>query len=85
MKKNTTKKIKPAYTVDITKCQDAFDVLCAFGKAKQKAGLPITDLELDAIIDDNKIVMIIQDVCIMEKKKRPWYKRFWRWLTRKKD
>jgi len=83
-KKNT---FKPAYVVDITKCEDLFDMLLAFGKAKQQAGQPITNEELEAIIDDNSVFVTVvhecQCNCEAKPKKLPWYKRFWRWLTRK--
>lgn len=83
--KKTIKKsaVKPAYTVDITKCEDAYDMLVAFGETKQKAGYPITDEELDAIIDNNSYTVIIHDTCAYEVEKKPWYKRFWNWITRK--
>lgn len=85
---NKTKKsiFKPAYIVDITKCEDVQDTLIAFGNAKQKAGYPITDEELDAIIDDKSAIIILHDICAYEVKdeKKSWYKRLWNWITRKK-
>lgn len=84
--KKTNKKVNPAFTVDISKCQDANDMLLAFAYAKQEAGLPITNEELDAIIDDNMIIVVLaKRICDCNcSKKKPWYKRFWNWLTRKK-
>lgn len=80
-------KVKPAYTVDLTKCEDAFDVLLAFAYTKQEAGYPLTTDELNAIIEDNSTTIFIREfVCDCEcEPKKPWYKRFWNWLTRKKN
>lgn len=49
--KKTVKEFKPAYVVDLTDAESTTDVYVAFGLAKQGAGLPISDTELDAIID----------------------------------
>lgn len=85
-KKSTKKTFKPTYTVDITNCEDPFDVLVQFGLAKQNAGLPITDDELNAIIDDNAILVVIHDIITKrEDKKLPWYKRLWKKMFGKKD
>lgn len=83
-KKSTKKTFKPAYTVDITNCKDTFDVLVQFGLAKQKAGLPITDDELDAIIEDNLTIIFMREI-YEEQKKLPWYKRLWKKLFGKKN
>jgi hypothetical protein len=85
MNKNVKKIIKPAYIVDAINCESPFDLLVAFGEAKQNAGLPITKDELEAIIEANKEVIYIIDTVEVrcERKKLPWYKRFWRWLTKK--
>jgi len=83
---NKQKKVtKPSYIVDITKCEDGHDVLLAFAEAKQKAGFPITDEELNAMVDVNSTVVVIHDTCAYEvvKEKKPWYKRLWNWITRK--
>lgn len=85
--KNTKKKFTPAYTVDITNCTDAFDVLVAFGLAKQSAGLAITDDELQAIVDEFGSTTIINEcpvtVHVCECKKHiPWYKRLWNRIKR---
>jgi len=49
-KKSTAKKlIKPAYVVDITKCDDSYDTALAFAVAKQKAGIPLSDENINAI------------------------------------
>ena len=88
--KKTNKKTKYSYVVDITDCNTVNDVEVAFAIAKQKAGIPLSDSNLDAIINHTveQVVDGIQDVvivCDCEKpKKLPWYKRFWNWLTFKK-
>lgn len=82
------KTVKPAFTVDLTKCETGFDVLCKFAETKHNAGLPITDAELEALIEKatseiTKQVLCTAIVDVYEVKKMPWYKRFWRWITRK--
>ena len=54
--KKTVKEFKPAFVVDLTDAKSMTDVYVAFGLAKQSAGLPISDVEFDAITD--KIVEI---------------------------
>jgi hypothetical protein len=49
--KKTVKEFKPAFVADLTDAESMTDVYVAFGLAKQDAGLPISDVELDAIID----------------------------------
>ena len=84
-KKSTKKTFEPAYTVDITNCEDPFDILVQFGLAKQKAGFPITDDELSAIIDDNSTLVVVREITMeCECKKLPWYKRLWNKLFGKK-
>ena len=84
-KKNIKKRVKPAFVVDLTDCVDGFDVLYKFAITKHEAGLPITDDELDAIVQKKSMATtLVFDVDVFEMKKTPWYKRFWRWLTRKK-
>lgn len=49
-KKSTSKKSnKPAYVVDITWCNDLYDTALAFAIAKQKAGVPLSDENVDII------------------------------------
>lgn len=85
VKKN--KKFTPIYTVDITECDDVFDVRLQFAKAKQKAGLAISDDELNAIVNEAicdfaEALLLVGELCddIDEPKKQPWYKRFWNWI-----
>lgn len=49
--KKTKKSTKPTCIVDLTNVETLTDVFAAFGIAKQKAGIPITEDELGAIID----------------------------------
>lgn len=78
--------VKPAFVVDATNCFDGYDLLLAFAYAKQKAGLPITDDELDAIVDDNSVTIVIREEVERQiKPKKPWYKRFGNWLIGKKN
>ena len=48
-KNNTKKSFKPAYVVDITACNDLYDTALAFAVAKQKAGQPLSDENVDII------------------------------------
>lgn len=44
------KKFKPSYIIDITKCEDALDMIVAIAYAKVDANVAITRDELDAVI-----------------------------------
>lgn len=87
--KKSIKENKPAFIVDATKIKSLSDIDVAFGLAKQDAGLPISNEELAAIckdVCDHFATMItIVDCSNCECKKKPWYKRFWNWLTGKKN
>lgn len=52
--KKSTKKIKPAFIVNLTDFENPADVYYRFGIAKQNAKLPMTDNEFSGVI--NKIV-----------------------------
>ena len=107
--KTTKKTKKPAFIVDMTEdIKSANELYARFGLAKQDANLPMSDVELEAIITvvldkawkdiadiisavpctefniegDEKIIFDSKGGVRI--KKAPWYKRFWRWLTRKK-
>ena len=93
--KKTNKTFKPAYIVDMTDVKNADELALAFVIAKVNAGVAITGNELkntieyfaNQIADEaaNTIAAVIASVAMFEaeKIKRPWYKRFWRWITRK--
>jgi len=96
--KKTKKAVKPLFIVNITDCSTANDIVVKFAQAKQQAGLALTDTELEAVVNDRalKITDICSRACFAcgyavgrvaaeekAQKKQPWYKRFWRWLTRK--
>lgn len=104
--KKTKKTFKPAYVVDITNCKDEFDVALHIAVAKQLAGYPISNDELETIIEDeidaftnnlaavgvinkkNGIIEPRTQTIIAYKqlpKKERWYKRFWKWLSGRKD
>lgn len=86
--KKTKKNFKPVFTVDITECETPNDMMIEFGYAKQQAGLPITNEELEAMIDEavevaticNEVKKLVVCECY-KPKKQPWYKRFWNLLT----
>lgn len=93
------KKFKPVYTVDVTNCTDERGIIVAFVEAKVKAGLPITEEELNAVIFDystdaaeyttylltSMIPIKIEYKNTSKVDKKPnVFKRFWNWITRKK-
>lgn len=90
MKKTTKKTKKPDYIVYMDNMTSLDDIDVEFGMAKQEAGLPMTDGEFAAIchyIADNAAPKFTFVNCICEKKKTKKvgvFKRFWRWITRKK-
>lgn len=85
---NRNKNTKPAYIVDITDATNIEDMKAAFALGKHNAGIPLTDDELKTIIQYT--IKMVPTVCICDvkvydvvEKKKPWYKRFWNWITRK--
>ena len=75
MKKNNSK-FKPDFVVDITNAFTLKELNDAFIAAKANAlssDVTINDCTCDAHV-----------IIIMPAKKKPWYKRFWNWITRKK-
>ena len=73
MKKNNSK-FNPDFVVDITNAFTLKELNDAFAKAKA----PVHGVtNLDHVCDAHVII-------IMPAKKKPWYKRFWNWITRKK-
>lgn len=75
MKKNNSK-FKPDFVVDITNAFTLKELNDAFIAAKAEA------LSNDVTIND--CTNDAQVIIIMPAKKKPWYKRFWNWITRKK-
>ena len=80
-------KVKPAYTVDLTDTYTAEEAKVKFALAKHNARIPLTDDELKTIIAYTGDLVPSVCLCNVEvyevKEKKPWYKRFWNWLTRK--
>lgn len=70
MKKTINNKVKPAYIVDITNCEDLYDVALAFAIAKQKAGQPLSDDNIDIICTRaiDQFAEILDEVGILTKK-----------------
>lgn len=86
-KKNTKKTFKPAYVIDMTKCETANDLRIEIALSKHNAGLAMTDDDLSAIIEyvaEATIDAMPSSICIcnceVKPKKLPWYKRFWKRL-----
>ena len=76
MKKNNSK-FKPDFVVDITNAFTLKELNDAFIAAKADA-LSIGDVTINDCPSDAHVIIVIK------KKKKPWYKRFWNWITRKK-
>ena len=99
MKKTTKKTFKPAYTVDMTNAKTAEDLFLEIVIGKVNAGVAITGDELKQFVEhfvniaaDNAVKATANALTIAialsenfeeKPKKYPWYKRFWRWVTRK--
>lgn len=97
--KKVAKKFKPTYVVDLTWCTNDTDIREAFIRAKVKAGIAITEQELDFIesnaIDeyadfrawvDMNLAKDVINFCIKaeaSKKKTPWYKKLMFWKKNK--
>lgn len=76
MKKNNSK-FKPDFVVDITNAFTLKELNDAFISAKADA-LSIGDVTINDCPSDAHVIIV------MPAKKKPWYKRFWNWITRKK-
>ena len=76
MKKNNSK-FNPDFVVDITNAFTLKELNDAFIAAKADA-LSIGDVTINDCPSDAHVIIV------MPAKKKPWYKRFWNWITRKK-
>ena len=76
MKKNNSK-FKPDFVVDITNAFTLKELNDAFIAAKADA-LSIGDVTINDCPSDAHVIIV------MPAKKKPWYKRFWNLITRKK-
>lgn len=91
--RKSTKKTEPKFIVNIDDIEHLNDIACVFALAKQNAGVPLSDYDVmsivDYAIDGIKPKVYIYNVeCNCEcpaPKRKPWYKRFWNWLTRTKN
>ena len=84
------KTFKPTYIVDITDVNTVEDMKVKFALAKHNAGIALTDAELKTIISYAVNLVPTECVCNIDvyevkENKKPWYKRFWNWITRKKN
>ena len=83
MKKINKKKY--SYIVDLRDIEYLSDIAPIWAFAKHEAGLALSDIELADICSyvyhefGPKVTIVYECNC---KKKTPWYKRFWRWLTK---
>lgn len=84
--KKTNKKQKYSYVVDLRDIETLSDIAPIWAFAKHEAGLALTNEELADICSyvynefGPKVTVICECGCC--RKKAPWYKRFWRWLTK---
>lgn len=85
--RKSTKEIKPSYIVNVDDIETLGEIDAAFALAKQDAGLAITDKELMDIVrfilDEFGPKVTVIGLGEIIPKKKPWYKRFWNWITRK--
>ena len=75
-----------SYTVDMTDAYTVEDLKAAFALGKHNAQIPLTNEELFTIINytiDQIPTECICNIDVYEVVKKPWYKRFWNWMTRK--
>lgn len=97
--KKVTKKFKPVYVIDWTDCETVEDALYETIWTKIEAGVDIPayqvalliDMEIGDAIDDaldelfdGAELIAVNCLCAQCECKKPWYKRFWNWITRKK-
>ena len=72
------KTFAPAFYVDLRNAETTEDVINAFKTAKEAA----------SIVSSNTDWLIGASITIVTpnttEKKKPWYKRAWNWITRKK-
>lgn len=82
--KKTNKKQKYTYTVDLRTIETLSDIAPMWAFAKHEAGLALSDEELADICSyvytefSPKVTVIYGCSCC----RIPWYKRFWRWITK---
>lgn len=85
--RKSTKEIKPSYIVNVDDIETLGEIDAVFALAKHNAGLAITDKELTDIIkftlDEFGPKITVVSIGEIIPKKKPWYKRFWNWVTRK--
>ena len=87
--KKTKKTFTPDYTLDFSKINDYDDLVMELIKNRVIAGKTIDSSDLFAFstsllnkyLEKNPQCTIIS---LTFPERLPWYKRFWRWLTRKK-
>ena len=75
MKKNNSK-FKPDFVVDITNAFTLKELNDAFITAKAEA--LSSDVTINDCLNDAHVIIL------MPANKKPWYKRFCNWITRKK-
>jgi hypothetical protein len=62
------------YTVNLAEAYTVYDAIEAFNKAKKEAG-----------VTTEEYTMPVFTFTVEEKaEKKPWYKKLWSWITRKK-
>lgn len=72
------KTFAPAFYVDLRNAETTEDVINAFKTAKEAANI-VSD-NTDWLVDAS-ITIVIPNTT---EEKKPWYKRVWNWVTRKK-
>lgn len=85
MVKKNKKTVNPELIINTIGCETSADVYDKYIDAKVRAGRAITEDELEFTRDNANIFVDVYNFieCRCERKKLPWYKRFWNWITRK--
>lgn len=87
--KKTKKTVKPDFIMNCTNCETSTDVYNELVNAKVRAGKPISKDELEiaknvAVAEADPTIITFVECNVTAAKKKPWYKRFWNWLTGRK-
>lgn len=83
--KKTKKVVKPEILINTVDCETVNDIYTNYIEAKVNAKRVITKEELDLVKNNtcNATLVFLGCECEVKAEKKPWYKRFWKWLRRK--
>lgn len=90
LKRTTKKATKPEIILNCIGCETSTDLYNELVNAKVRAGKPVSEDELEiaknVAIENAEPTIAVVEVKVVETAapKKPWYKRFWNWLTGRK-